>query len=138
MIPTPRHQGDTTPSWFTGFADRLRRLGERRELREMLALRSDRLLADIGFSREQLATEIDAAVNASQQRREIERQTLRELGAYSDRELDDIGIRRDDIRRIAHEHARQASAFNRFDSRSPADTLRANDNAWRRASGKAA
>ncbi|TCP41274.1 DUF1127 domain-containing protein [Rhodovulum marinum] len=38
----------------------------------------------------------------------LRRATFRELSALSDRELDDLGLRRDDIARIAAESARQA------------------------------
>lgn len=127
MTPTSRPQtrqpeaatpGAAKPaSWFLGLYDRLSRLGERRALREMLAKRSDRLLADIGFSRQDLATEIEAAVAAAQTRRETERRVLRELASYDDRELRDMGISRFDIRRIAREHAQQAMDARRAEIR---------------------
>ncbi len=120
MTPLPRHHNQSQTTWATRLLDGLRRLGERRALREMLALRSDRLLADIGFSRADLATDIEAAVATLQLRRETERRVLRELTSYSDRELKDMGISRIDIRRIAQEHARQAVAERRAEIRNRA------------------
>jgi len=108
MTPISRHNDQSTASWTNRLLDGLRRIGERRALREMLALRSDRLLADIGFSREALAAEIEAAVAAAQLRRRTERQIRRELHSYSDQQLSELGISRLDIRRIAREHAEQA------------------------------
>jgi uncharacterized protein YjiS (DUF1127 family) len=131
MNPIPRLHATAGSTLFIRFFDRLRRFSESRQLRQMLALRSDRLLADIGLNREQLATEIEATVDALQQRREIERQVRSELESHSDRELQDIGIRRDDIRGIAREHAQQAIAVNRFGSLAATRTLQTNDNAGR-------
>lgn len=117
MNPTSRPQTNKPSSWLIGLYDRLSRLSERRALRETLAKRSDRLLADIGFSREDLATEIEAAVAGLQTRRETERRVLRELASYNDRELRDMGISRIDIRRIAREHAEQAVKARRAEIR---------------------
>ena len=103
----------TPVSWVTRVLDGLRRFGERRALKEMLALRSDRLLADIGYSRQELAAEIDVAVQSLQERRDIERYIQRELAGYSDAELEAMGIARLDIRRVARERARQAVAIRR-------------------------
>ncbi|MGD1879690.1 MAG: hypothetical protein ACFB13_19575 [Kiloniellaceae bacterium] len=89
--------------------DSLRRFSERRALQDMLTLRSDRLLADIGFSREDLQDQIEAAVGASQSLRETERRIQRELAGYSDGELQTIGLSRPDIRRVARERAQQAA-----------------------------
>ena len=108
MTAPSRPQGAKPASWLIRFYDRLCRFSERRALRDMLAMRSDRLLADIGFSREDFAVEIEAAVAAKQTRRETERRVLRELTACDDRELQDMNISRFDIRRIAREHAQQA------------------------------
>ncbi|WP_340118345.1 hypothetical protein [Pelagibius sp. 7325] len=100
-------------SWATRVLDGLRRFGERRALKQMLALRSDRLLADIGYSRQELAAEIDAAVQSLQERRDAERRIERELAGHSDAELDSMGIARLDIRRVSRERARQAVAVGR-------------------------
>jgi uncharacterized protein YjiS (DUF1127 family) len=113
----PQNQNQTPASWMTRLLDGLRRIGERRALREMIALRSDRLLADIGFSRADLAADIEAAVATLQTRRESERRVLRELNSYSDPELLDLGISRLDIRRIAREHADQTVAARRAEIR---------------------
>jgi uncharacterized protein YjiS (DUF1127 family) len=117
MTPESRPQAAQPASWFTRFYDRLCRLAERRALRAMLARRSERLLADIGFDRTDLATEIEAAVAGLQTRRETERRVLRELGGYSDPELRDLGIGRLDIARIARAHAEQAMAARRAEIR---------------------
>jgi len=108
MNPTSPSQAGKPAFWITRLYDGLCRLSERRALREVLAKRSDRLLADIGFSRADFAAEIEAAVATLQTRRETERRILRELAGYDDRELRDMGISRFDIRRIAREHAQQA------------------------------
>lgn len=129
MNPTPLQQATVRSSLVTRLLDGLRRLGERRQLRQMMARRSDRLLADIGLSREQLSEEIEATVGALQQRREIERRVRGELEGHSDRELQDIGIRRDEIRGLAREHAQQAIALNRFGNLDVAGQPRTNDNA---------
>ena len=88
--------------------DALCRFAERQALREMMVRRSDRLLTDIGFSRETFATEIEAAIAGLQARRETERRVLRELRRCDDRELQDMGISRLDIRRVARAQAKQA------------------------------
>ena len=108
MTAPSRRRAAKAASWLTRLYDRLCRFSERRALRERLAMRSDRLLADIGFSREDFATEIEATVAAMQTRRDTERRVLRELTACDDRELQDMNISRFDIRRIAREHAQQA------------------------------
>ncbi len=99
---------------------------QRRATRHALMRCSDRVLADIGIAREHIplvAKGIDPAeyaVAASPLRRwwtaarvrlagalEARRERLRvyrELDAYTDRELDEIGLRRADIRAIAREH----------------------------------
>lgn len=120
MTPIAQDQNQLPVSWITRLLDGLRRIGERRALREMMALRSDRLLADIGFSRADLATDIEAAVATLQLRRETERRVLRELTGYSDRELRDMGISRIDIERIAREHAEQAVEARRAENRGQA------------------
>lgn len=99
--------------WATRVLDRLRRFGERRALKEMLALRSDRLLADIGYSRQELVAEIDVAVQSLQERRDTERRIQRELAGHSEAELESMGIARLDIRRVSRERARQAVAIRR-------------------------
>jgi uncharacterized protein YjiS (DUF1127 family) len=103
----------TAVSWATRVLDGLRRFGERRALKEMLALRSDRLLADIGYSREELAAEINVAVQSLQERRDTERRIQRELASHSDAELEAMGVTRLDIRHIARARARQAVAIRR-------------------------
>lgn len=119
MTPLSPSEGPSSSqaSWIVRLYDRLCRLVERRALRETLAKRSDRLLADLGFSRADLATEIEAAVAALQTRRETERRIRRELDGYSDPELRDLGISRLDIARIAREHAAQAMAARRAEIR---------------------
>jgi uncharacterized protein YjiS (DUF1127 family) len=114
---TRKPQSGKPAPWFTRLYDSFCRLSERRALREVLAKRSERLLADIGFSRADLAAEIEAAVTTLQTRRETERRVLRELASYNDRELRDMGITRFDIRRIAREHAAQAVAVRRAEIR---------------------
>jgi uncharacterized protein YjiS (DUF1127 family) len=116
----PASHLQTSASWITRLYDRLCSLGERRALRETLASRSDRLLADIGFSRADLATEIEVAVAGLQTRRETERRVRRELAGYSDRELHELGISRIDIARFAREHAAQAMEARRAEIRARA------------------
>lgn len=108
MTASSRLRAAKPASWLTRLYDRLCRFSDRQALRGMLSLRSDRLLADIGFSRKDFATEIEAAIAAMQVRRETERRVLRELAACDDHELQDMNISRFDIRRIAREHAQQA------------------------------
>lgn len=110
----------TPTAFFTRLYDGLVSLTERRALQRTLRKRSDRLLADIGFDRADLATEIEAAVAALQTRRETERRVQNELAGFSDRELHDLGISRFDIRRVAREHAEQAMAARRAEVRSRA------------------
>lgn len=43
-----------------------------------------------------------ADIRDSLARRAVYRQTLRELDALSDRDLNDLGLNRSDIRRVAH------------------------------------
>jgi uncharacterized protein YjiS (DUF1127 family) len=100
---------------------RLARWQERRRTYDALMRCSDRVLADIGIERAQIpeiARAIDpsrsAAVPASRrlaaararlaaarEARREQRRVYRELMAYQDRELDELGVRRADIRRIA-------------------------------------
>jgi uncharacterized protein YjiS (DUF1127 family) len=99
------------------------RWGKRRATREALMRCSDRVLADIGVERPDIplvamsvvpaahqptlrrwwatAREyLDTALTAWRERRQV----YRELDAYSDRELDEIGLRRADIPAIARTH----------------------------------
>ncbi len=63
---------------------------------------SDRILQDIGFDPNgDLNAQIDARIDSQQAEKERARQIYRELMAYTDAELDDIGIRRVDIGTIA-------------------------------------
>ena len=107
----------TPTAFLTRLYDRLISLTERRALREMLARRSDRLLADIGFDRADLATEIEAAVAGLRTRRETERRVTNELAGFSDHELRDLGISRFDIRRVARAQAEQAMEARRAEVR---------------------
>ncbi len=134
MHPAPHNSGHSASPWHIRLWNGLVRISQRRALREMLDLRSDRLLADIGFSRAQLADQIEAAVDAIHESRRVERQVRRELSAYSDRELNDIGIGRCDIRRLAREQAAQvleAKRLGRFGA-DPVLQSNTNDNAGRR------
>jgi uncharacterized protein YjiS (DUF1127 family) len=96
---------------------------QRRATREALMRCSDRVLADIGIEREHIplvASGIDPAdhqlrepalrrwwsaarsrLDAARQTRQERRRLYRELDAYSDRELEEIGLRRVDIPVIA-------------------------------------
>jgi uncharacterized protein YjiS (DUF1127 family) len=100
---------------------------QRRATRDALMRCSDRVLADIGIEREHIplvAKGIDpterqlrdstfrrwwtaarARLAASWQERREQRRIYRELDAYTDRELDEIGVRRSDLPVIAREHA---------------------------------
>ena len=60
--------------------------------------------ADVGIFRDWLADRIQGIRTAFAQRRTY-RRTLDELHSLGDRELDDLGIYRGDLRRIAHEAA---------------------------------
>jgi uncharacterized protein YjiS (DUF1127 family) len=102
---------------------RLGRWQERRRTSDALMRCSDRALADIGIEREHIpliAKGIDpsrhepavaakwrwlaaarARLDAAGAARRERRRVYRELMAYQDRELDDLGVRRADIRRIA-------------------------------------
>lgn len=113
MAPTTQLSAGAPASFFTRLMDRLRRFGERRALQKMLALRSDRLLADIGYDRTDLAGGIDIAVASLQQRRDTERRIQHELAGHSDAELQAMGITRLDIRRVARERAQQAVPVSR-------------------------
>jgi uncharacterized protein YjiS (DUF1127 family) len=96
---------------------------QRRATREALTRCRDRVLADIGIERADIplvargvvpaehqpalrrwwATmreRLDAARAAQRERHQL----YRELDAYSDRELDEIGMRRSDIPAVAREH----------------------------------
>jgi uncharacterized protein YjiS (DUF1127 family) len=98
----------------------------RRETQHALMRCSDRTLADIGIAREHIrlvARGIDPAeyrlgdrarsrwwhaararLHAAQLARQERRRIYRELMAYSDRELEEIGLRRADIPGIARQH----------------------------------
>jgi uncharacterized protein YjiS (DUF1127 family) len=102
---------------------RLARWQERRRTYDALMRCSDRVLADIGIEREHIpliAKGIDpsrhesavavawrwwaavrARVDAAAEARREQRRVYRELMAYQDRELDDLGVRRADIAGIA-------------------------------------
>jgi uncharacterized protein YjiS (DUF1127 family) len=104
----------------------LARWHEQRRTRQALMACSDRVLADVGIEREHIplvAKGIDhadyqqmdpvlrrwwaaayARVDAERAARWERRRLYRELDAYSDRELDEIGVRRADIPMIAREH----------------------------------
>ena len=73
----------------------------RRQLHRTLDTRPDRLLADVGFDRERLDEQIAAVANALVERRRNRLRIQRELMAYSDRELADVGVSRSDIPAIA-------------------------------------
>jgi uncharacterized protein YjiS (DUF1127 family) len=105
-------------------------VGKRRATREALMRCSDRVLADIRVERANIPSVAKSVVPAQHQpalrrwwatareyldaaraaRRE-RRQVYRELDAYSDRELDEIGLRGADIPAIAraHEQLRRAA-----------------------------
>jgi uncharacterized protein YjiS (DUF1127 family) len=120
-------------SAFRGTARALRHLmaqavrwQRRRATRAALMRCSDRVLADIGIAREHIPlvakgvdpaeyqprepalrrlwtaayARLDATLEARRQRRRL----YRELAAYNDRELEEIGLRRADIPAIAREH----------------------------------
>jgi len=102
---------------------RLARWQERRQTYDALMRCSDRVLADIGIEREHIpliAKAIDpshhesavavawrwwaavrARLDAAGEARREQRRVYRELMAYQDRELDDLGVRRADIAGIA-------------------------------------
>jgi uncharacterized protein YjiS (DUF1127 family) len=117
-------------SAFRGTARALRHLlaqavrwQRRRATRSALMRCSDRVLADIGIAREhiplvakgvdpaeyqprepalrRLWTAAQARLDAARETRRTRRQVYRELDAYSDRELEEIGLRRADIPAIA-------------------------------------
>jgi uncharacterized protein YjiS (DUF1127 family) len=92
---------------------------QRRATRDALMRCSDRVLADIGIEREHIPlvaqgidpterqlwwTAAHARLAAAGQERREQRRIYRELDAYTDRELDEIGVRRADIPVIAREH----------------------------------
>jgi uncharacterized protein YjiS (DUF1127 family) len=99
---------------------------QRRATRDALMRCSDRVLADIGIEREHIPlvaqgidpterqlrdstfrrwwTAAHARLAAAWQERREQRRIYRELDAYTDRELDEIGVRRADIPVIAREH----------------------------------
>ncbi len=80
--------------------DTLRNFSHNR-LRSQLVSSSDRVLEDIGFSRELLLQDVSAWVYSIFNEHEKEvRQAISELENYSDRELSDIGIVRCDIKSI--------------------------------------
>lgn len=73
----------------------------RRRLRDVLESRNDRLLADVGFDRARLGEQIAGIADVLAQRRRERLKIYRELSAYSDRELDELGIARRDIGAIS-------------------------------------
>lgn len=85
----------------------------RHRLRRELLKKNDRLLEDLGFSRERLEEGVDAwpwrlspedrqlSFSATLDRREA-RQAIAKLQAYSDRELNDLGLARGDIEHVVH------------------------------------
>jgi uncharacterized protein YjiS (DUF1127 family) len=103
-----------------------RPLGRRRATRAALMRCSDRVLADIGVAREHIPlvakgvdpaeyqlrepalrrswTAAHARLDAARETRRTRRRVYRELDAYSDRELEEIGLRRADIPVVAREH----------------------------------
>jgi uncharacterized protein YjiS (DUF1127 family) len=105
---------------------RAARWKQRRATRDALMRCSDRVLADIGIAREHIplvAKGIDPAQHqagdstferwwaaararlaAAWEASREQRRVYRELDAYTDRELDEIGVRRADIPVIAREH----------------------------------
>jgi uncharacterized protein YjiS (DUF1127 family) len=96
---------------FADLSDGVRRIRTRQRILAALGPRGGRLLEDIGLSPTMLSERAAAIVAEKRSRREenkmwreIERQVRRELMAYSDRELDDLGISRVDIPRIARSH----------------------------------
>ena len=138
MHPTSHNTGPSASPLHSRLLDALLRFTERRALREMLELRSDRLLADAGFSRAQLAEQIRAAVEDSQQSRKVEQRVRRELSAYSDRELNDIGITRSDVPRLAREEAQLVLEARRLGRLGVQHGPQANDNAGHGAGNRAA
>jgi uncharacterized protein YjiS (DUF1127 family) len=104
----------------------LARWQQRRATRDALMRCSDRVLADIGIAREHIPlvangidpaeheraesalrrwwTDARARLTAALEARRERLQVYRELDAYTDRELDEIGLRRADIPLIAREH----------------------------------
>jgi uncharacterized protein YjiS (DUF1127 family) len=105
---------------------RAARWEQRRATRDSLMRCSDRVLADIGIVREQIPlvakgvdpaqhqagdstfrrwwTAARARLAAAWEAKREQRRVYRELDAYTDRELDEIGVRRADIPVIAREH----------------------------------
>jgi uncharacterized protein YjiS (DUF1127 family) len=99
---------------------------QQRATRDALMRCSDRVLADIGIEREHIPlvakgidpaehqlrdsrfrrwwTAAHARLAAAWQERREQRRIYRELDAYTDRELDEIGVRRSDLPVIAREH----------------------------------
>jgi uncharacterized protein YjiS (DUF1127 family) len=104
----------------------LGRWQQRRATRDALMRCSDRVLADIGIAREHIPLVVNgidpaayeradsalrrwwtaarARLAAALEARRERLQVYRELDAYTDRELDEIGLRRADIPVIAREH----------------------------------
>jgi uncharacterized protein YjiS (DUF1127 family) len=102
---------------------RLARWQERRQTYDALMRCSDRVLADIGIEREQIPlitkgidpsryesaadaawrrwATVRARLAAAREARREQRRVYRELMAYQDQELDDLGVRRADVAAIA-------------------------------------
>ena len=110
-----RHQPSARPTWLAAVGSKWR---QRQTERQLMAC-SDRVLADIGIAREDIALiarGLDPLEHGTagiawsgwlpglltwleevrEERREL-RRIRRELASYSDHDLDDIGIRRADI-----------------------------------------
>ena len=86
---------------------------QRARNRRALNQLSDRMLADLGFDQANLVTQIDARLDSLLEARRQEAQVYRELMAYNDAELDDIGVRRVDIPAIARgDHPFEVEASN--------------------------
>jgi uncharacterized protein YjiS (DUF1127 family) len=95
----------------TGTTDTVGRWYRQAATRSALMACSDRVLADIGIEREDISAIARASAGRSRSetvnwrdalsRRLEGRRVYRELMAYSDRELDELGIGRGEIDRIA-------------------------------------
>ncbi len=92
--------GRTLREW-ADLGNAIRRYFQRARIKHELSQMSDHGLRDIGFEPGLLDMQIDARLRAEEANRANQTRIHRELMAYSDAELQDIGVRRRDISAIA-------------------------------------
>ena len=105
--------GRTVSAWSAA-SYRIWRWYQRTRTKAAFRHMSDRTLRDLGFEPEgNLNAQIDARVDSQHAAKDRARRVYRELMAYSDAELDDIGIKRVDNSTVARgEYPFEVPAYN--------------------------